>query len=193
MTAFAAAALGPALGALGGPLRALAPLVARLRGDAAAPAGTASAPPPPPRASSSSLLARLTAPLRAALAFLGARIYAAGLRAVLRWLLSGARTVPCRLRSLSSLLAAERLDGADVALLKIDVERAELDVLRGVAASDWRRVRSVAMEVHDVGGRVAAVTALLRAQPAGFDRVTAVQPDRCVLCAHGVRVFAAGS
>ena len=38
---------------------------------------------------------------------------------------------------------------AEVALLKIDVERAELDVLRGIADGDWPRIRSVVAEVHD--------------------------------------------
>src|SRR5262249_9918774 len=32
-------------------------------------------------------------------------------------------------------------------LLKIDVERAELDVLAGLAAADWRKVRQVVLEV----------------------------------------------
>ncbi|WP_406280419.1 FkbM family methyltransferase [Embleya sp. NBC_00896] len=36
-----------------------------------------------------------------------------------------------------------------VGLLKIDVERAELDVLRGIEAADWRRIRNIVAEVHD--------------------------------------------
>lgn len=51
----------------------------------------------------------------------------------------------------------------EVALLKIDVERAELDVLRGIADSDWPRIRSVVAEVHDES-RLTAFCDWLRAQ-----------------------------
>ncbi|MCF6525329.1 FkbM family methyltransferase [Streptomyces sp. JJ36] len=50
---------------------------------------------------------------------------------------------------------------AEVALLKVDVERAELDVLRGVGDGDWSRIRNVVAEVHDDEGRLDAVRALL--------------------------------
>ncbi len=43
----------------------------------------------------------------------------------------------------------------DIALLKIDVERAELDVLRGIREEDWPRIRSVVAEVHDENGGLA--------------------------------------
>jgi FkbM family methyltransferase len=39
--------------------------------------------------------------------------------------------------------------GADVALLKMDVEGAELAILEGAADVDWRRVHRVAVEYHD--------------------------------------------
>ncbi|WUH98260.1 FkbM family methyltransferase [Spirillospora sp. NBC_00431] len=48
-----------------------------------------------------------------------------------------------------------------IGLLKIDVERAELDVLRGVADDDWPRIRRVLAEVHDIDGRVGSVVTLL--------------------------------
>lgn len=54
-----------------------------------------------------------------------------------------------------------------VDLLKVDVEGAELDVLRGLAATDWPRIAVVVAEVHDVDGRLADVLELLRAN--GFD------------------------
>lgn len=38
-----------------------------------------------------------------------------------------------------------------MSLLKIDVERAELEVLQGLDGADWSRVQQVAMEVHDTG------------------------------------------
>jgi 31-O-methyltransferase len=46
----------------------------------------------------------------------------------------------------------------------VDVERAELAVLRGVAPRDWPAIRQVAIEVHDSAGgtkELAAVRELL--------------------------------
>jgi 31-O-methyltransferase len=68
-------------------------------------------------------------------------------------------TVRCEMRTLSSFLNEEALDHVD--LLKIDVERAELDVLRGVDDPDWPKIRQVVMEVHDEDGRLDEITRML--------------------------------
>ncbi len=39
-----------------------------------------------------------------------------------------------------------------IGLLKIDVERGEWDVIEGIDADLWARIRQVAMEVHDRHG-----------------------------------------
>ena len=73
-------------------------------------------------------------------------------------------------------------DLSDVGLLKVDVERAELAVLRGVRKEHWRRVRQVAMEVHDAEGGAKELEAiralLLDPERGGFepDRVVVEQP-----------------
>lgn len=69
-------------------------------------------------------------------------------------------TFPCELRTLSSVLREERVERVD--LLKIDVEKAELDVLRGVEQEDWDRIRQVVVEVHDEDGRRATISEMLR-------------------------------
>lgn len=51
-----------------------------------------------------------------------------------------------------------------VALLKIDVERAELDVLRGISEANWPRIGRVVAEVHDQDGRLDEVLRLLTAR-----------------------------
>jgi FkbM family methyltransferase len=61
----------------------------------------------------------------------------------------------CELRTVSSVIDELSLPRVD--LLKIDVERAEEDVLMGVAAQDWPRIRQVVAEVHDEGGRLARI------------------------------------
>ena len=55
-----------------------------------------------------------------------------------------------RLRRLADVIHEEQVSRID--LLKIDVQRAELDVLNGIEASDWEKIGQVVMEVHDQSG-----------------------------------------
>ncbi|MBW3570676.1 MAG: FkbM family methyltransferase [Gemmatimonadetes bacterium] len=80
----------------------------------------------------------------------------------------------CRLRPLSAVIREEGVERID--LLKIDVQKAELDVLRGIDAEHWPRIRQIVMEVHDLEGRLAEVVRLLEGR--GF-RV-AVEQDEAV-------------
>ena len=75
-------------------------------------------------------------------------------------------TFTARLRSLSGVIAEEGIERID--LLKINVEKSELDVLRGLAEEDWKKVRRIVMEV-DVAENLTAITELLAAR--GFDFV----------------------
>ncbi len=68
-------------------------------------------------------------------------------------------TVPVRLRPLGDLIDESALTRID--LLKINVEKAELDALLGIRAAQWPMIRQVALEVHDVEGRLATVRRLL--------------------------------
>jgi FkbM family methyltransferase len=70
-----------------------------------------------------------------------------------------AETLECELRTMSSVLRDESI--ARVDLLKIDVERAEMEVLRGVEESDWPRIAQVVIEVHDEHGRGAEISRAL--------------------------------
>jgi FkbM family methyltransferase len=69
-------------------------------------------------------------------------------------------TLRCELRPLSQVIATLGLDRID--LLKIDVEKAELDVLRGIAHDDWAKVEQIVVEVHDQDGRLGLVERMLR-------------------------------
>ncbi len=55
-----------------------------------------------------------------------------------------------QLRTLSEIIRSEKLERID--LLKIDVQRAELDVLKGIADDDWQKIQQVVMEAHDAKG-----------------------------------------
>jgi amino acid adenylation domain-containing protein/FkbM family methyltransferase len=70
-----------------------------------------------------------------------------------------AEVVECRIATLSEILREHRVEWID--LLKIDVEKSELDVLRGIADEDWQRIGQIVIEVHDRGGRLAAIRSLL--------------------------------
>ncbi|KOX04369.1 31-O-demethyl-FK506 methyltransferase [Streptomyces sp. NRRL B-1140] len=68
-------------------------------------------------------------------------------------------------------------------LLKVDVEKAEAQVLDGIDAALWPRIDRIVMEVHDIDGRLASVLGTLTAQ--GFS-VTHEQDPRLTLtpCHH---------
>jgi FkbM family methyltransferase len=66
----------------------------------------------------------------------------------------------CELRTLSSVLREERLDQVD--LLKVDVERAELEVLEGILEEDWPAIGQIVAEVHDQSRREVISKELLR-------------------------------
>ena len=55
------------------------------------------------------------------------------------------RTVSAQLRTLSSIIAEECIEQID--LLKINVEKSELDVLLGLDAGDWKKIRQIVIEV----------------------------------------------
>jgi FkbM family methyltransferase len=84
-------------------------------------------------------------------------------------LLFASRSVHCRVETLSQQLQQSSIK--EVALLKIDVEGAEMSVLQGVEEGDWPKISQVVAEVHDEHGRLAKMEALLRQR--GFNHVVA--------------------
>ncbi len=67
-------------------------------------------------------------------------------------------------------ILSEHAAHSPIGVLKVDVERAELEVLHGIRDSDWPRIRTVVAEVHDTDGRLAQFCDLLRAH--GLEPVT---------------------
>lgn len=76
-----------------------------------------------------------------------------------------AETFRCTLRPLSQVIYEHQV--ARVDLLKVDVQKSELQVLEGIEPGDWPKVRQVVLEVHDVDGGLDRVTSLLDRQ--GFE------------------------
>jgi FkbM family methyltransferase len=79
----------------------------------------------------------------------------------LAWRVTGMREMRCRLASLDRIVLSRGLERID--LLKIDVEGAELDVLRGCDEA-WPRIRQVAIETVEVEGRADAIVQLLESR-----------------------------
>ncbi len=84
----------------------------------------------------------------------------------------GTTVLPCELRTLSDVLVSESIGRID--LLKIDVERAELDVLAGIDDDDWPLIRQIAAELHLDAKRTTEVVATLEER--GFTVTVAQDP-----------------
>ena len=91
-------------------------------------------------------------------------------------------TFPCRLRPLSDVIAEHHVERID--LLKIDVEKSELDVLNGIDDADWARIHQIVIEVHDIEGRLAYITALLRRR--GYEVVGEQDPWLAATNLHNI-------
>jgi amino acid adenylation domain-containing protein/non-ribosomal peptide synthase protein (TIGR01720 family)/FkbM family methyltransferase len=69
-------------------------------------------------------------------------------------------TFTCQLKTLSDVISENKVERID--LLKVDVEKSEEDVLKGIRDEDWGKIKQVVIEVHDVGGRLERINSLLR-------------------------------
>ena len=82
--------------------------------------------------------------------------------------------VDCELLTLSGVMAQHVIK--EVHLLKVDVEKAELDVLRGVRREDWSRIHHVVVEAQGAD-RIREVQELLRSN--GLDIVKVEDDPAC--------------
>jgi FkbM family methyltransferase len=83
-----------------------------------------------------------------------------------------ARTFTARLRRLSDVLREQGISRVD--LMKVDVQKCELEVVEGIDERDWSRFRQIVLEAHDADGRIATLRALFERH--GFD-VTVEQDE----------------
>jgi amino acid adenylation domain-containing protein/FkbM family methyltransferase len=60
--------------------------------------------------------------------------------------------ITCPVKSLSALIRENGIEKID--LLKINVEKSEIDVLNGIEEQDWMKIQQVVMEVHNADGRL---------------------------------------
>ncbi len=81
-------------------------------------------------------------------------------------------TFECRLRVLSDVI--DECEVGCIDLLKIDVQKAELEVLAGLREEHWKLIRQIVIEVHDLEGRLEQIERLL--QERGFQVVIEQDP-----------------
>jgi amino acid adenylation domain-containing protein/FkbM family methyltransferase len=74
-------------------------------------------------------------------------------------------TFDCQLKTLSDVIREQHVERID--LLKVDVEKSELDVLEGIEDDDWKKIKQIVLEAHDVDGQLSKIIALLKEH--GFD------------------------
>ena len=79
--------------------------------------------------------------------------------------------VTCELRTVSQIIREHNIQQID--LLKVDVERSELDVLLGIEREDWQKIKQVVMEVHNLDNRIEKMTTLLKEH--GFNQIVVEQ------------------
>lgn len=93
-------------------------------------------------------------------------------------------TFRCPLRPLSRVIYEQQVQRID--LLKVDVQKCEMQVLEGIDAADWPRIRQVVLEVHDLDGALARTTALFDRH--GFE--IAVEQDDLYVGSHLHNLYA---
>ena len=81
-------------------------------------------------------------------------------RAIVRYMQSGGQVLRCPICSVSNLISSHGIEQVD--FLKIDVERGELDVLRGIDIEDWPKIKNVVLELHDIDDRLHKVVGMLK-------------------------------
>ena len=70
------------------------------------------------------------------------------------------RTLECRLTSVSEIIRDNQISKID--LLKIDAEKSELDIIKGIEDCDWPKIDQIVIEIHDhTGAAVKRIEELL--------------------------------
>ncbi|MEO8231773.1 MAG: FkbM family methyltransferase [Ignavibacteriota bacterium] len=58
----------------------------------------------------------------------------------------------CQLLSVSDIIKENNIEIID--LLKIDAEKSELDIIKGIKDKDWEKIKQIVIEIHDKSGKI---------------------------------------
>lgn len=81
------------------------------------------------------------------------------------------QTVNAQLKTVSQIIQEQNIQQID--LLKIDVEKSELNVLLGIQQQHWQKIKQIVIEAHDLDHRVEQIKNLLTKQ--GFNSIVIEQ------------------
>ena len=70
--------------------------------------------------------------------------------------------ITCQLRPLSDIIEELKLDSID--LLKVDVEKSELEVIQGLRDEDWAKIKQAVVEVYDINDNLKTISKILEKQ-----------------------------
>ncbi|GAB2563212.1 amino acid adenylation domain-containing protein [Spirosoma areae] len=80
--------------------------------------------------------------------------------------------ISCQAITLSYFMKKHTIECID--LLKIDVQKSELDILNGIQKYDWPKIKQIVVEVHDQKGRLDKINTLLKEK---HFKTTIIQDD----------------
>ena len=75
------------------------------------------------------------------------------------FIMESQQEVLCQIRTISSIIQQEKIERIN--LLKIDVEKSELDVLKGIEKQDWKKIDQIIIEVHNKNNKLSTIKSLL--------------------------------
>ena len=79
--------------------------------------------------------------------------------------------VICQMITVSDIIHEYNIQRID--LLKVDVEKSELNVLLGIEKQHWSKIKQLCIEIHDLENRVEKIIALLKVH--GLSKITVEQ------------------
>ena len=106
----------------------------------------------------------------------------AAVREIVKNLSASTVQIKCKFDTLSGVIAQESIEFID--LLKLDAELADWEILNGLIAEDWQRIRQLAMEVH-AEADVTPITRFLKDH--GFKQVAAKQLKMGTSCVWAIK------
>ena len=62
------------------------------------------------------------------------------------------RIYECKLISVSDIIKENKIEKID--LLKIDAEKSELEIIKGIDEPDWYKIKQIVIEIHDKNGNI---------------------------------------
>lgn len=80
-------------------------------------------------------------------------------------------TIECQMKTVSQIIREHGIDRID--LLKVDVEKGEMDVLSGIEDQHWLKIRQIVLEVHNFDNRLEKIITMLKKH--GFTHIVSDQ------------------